>query len=245
MGLQRPHQHRTVHQPATRGRDARHAPSPRSAHPPSDGDSTGNSGISVLAAGDISSGGDVTGVTGHAVDISGGTDATDVVACGSSADGTEKPEGAFTSVAVDDGKHGHVESADKADVAVVSSGAAAGCASDLSSSSSLSVGRADLADRDSILGFCGNSVNASSDVHGDSDAAERPVPGERARRQSPACSGQAAQDVVPSLLEIQEALVQMEDKPGRFAGSRQWIGSYEVCLCLDFFYDVSLTPLLS
>ncbi|XP_076445627.1 ufm1-specific protease 1-like isoform X2 [Babylonia areolata] len=43
---------------------------------------------------------------------------------------------------------------------------------------------------------------------------------------------------VPSLLEIQKALVHMGDKHDHFVGSRQWIGSYEVCLCLDFFYGV-------
>ncbi|KAL8569348.1 hypothetical protein ACOMHN_014032 [Nucella lapillus] len=43
---------------------------------------------------------------------------------------------------------------------------------------------------------------------------------------------------VPSLPGIQRALVDMGDKPAHFVGSRQWIGSYEVCLCLDFFYDV-------
>ena len=43
---------------------------------------------------------------------------------------------------------------------------------------------------------------------------------------------------VPSILEIQNALVSMKDKPSRFSASREWIGSFEVCLCLDHFYDV-------
>ena len=33
---------------------------------------------------------------------------------------------------------------------------------------------------------------------------------------------------VPTLKQIQESLVQMEDKPQRFVGSRDWIGSFEV-----------------
>ncbi|XP_041452945.1 ufm1-specific protease 1-like [Lytechinus variegatus] len=43
----------------------------------------------------------------------------------------------------------------------------------------------------------------------------------------------------PTLREIQEALVAMQDKPESFVGSREWIGSFEVSLCLDFFHDVS------
>lgn len=42
---------------------------------------------------------------------------------------------------------------------------------------------------------------------------------------------------VPTLREIQEALVAMEDKPSSFIGSREWIGSFEICLCLDYFYE--------
>lgn len=42
----------------------------------------------------------------------------------------------------------------------------------------------------------------------------------------------------PSLPEIQQALVTMEDKPGSFAGSREWIGTFEAALVLDYFYDV-------
>ncbi|CAH0401336.1 unnamed protein product [Chilo suppressalis] len=43
---------------------------------------------------------------------------------------------------------------------------------------------------------------------------------------------------VPSILEIQETLVEMEDKPKSFLKSRQWIGSFEVCLVIDKYYDV-------
>ncbi|GFR61447.1 ufm1-specific protease 1-like [Elysia marginata] len=43
---------------------------------------------------------------------------------------------------------------------------------------------------------------------------------------------------VPRIGDIQSALVKMGDKSETFAGSKQWIGSFEVCLCLDYFYDV-------
>ncbi|KAJ8717139.1 hypothetical protein PYW08_005538 [Mythimna loreyi] len=43
---------------------------------------------------------------------------------------------------------------------------------------------------------------------------------------------------VPSIREIQEILVQLEDKPKSFLGSRQWIGSFEVCLVIDKLYDI-------
>ncbi len=43
---------------------------------------------------------------------------------------------------------------------------------------------------------------------------------------------------VPTLEEIQKALVAMEDKPSSFVKSKQWIGSFEVALCLDYFYDI-------
>ncbi|XP_066265816.1 ufm1-specific protease 1-like [Branchiostoma lanceolatum] len=42
----------------------------------------------------------------------------------------------------------------------------------------------------------------------------------------------------PTIPDIQRALVEMQDKPARFAGSRDWIGSVEVGLCIDYFYDV-------
>ncbi|XP_026741371.1 probable Ufm1-specific protease 1 [Trichoplusia ni] len=43
---------------------------------------------------------------------------------------------------------------------------------------------------------------------------------------------------VPSITEIQEILVQLEDKPKTFLKSRQWIGSFEVCLVIDKLYDI-------
>ncbi|KAM3960301.1 UFM1 specific peptidase 1 [Aphomia sociella] len=43
---------------------------------------------------------------------------------------------------------------------------------------------------------------------------------------------------VPSIREIQEVLVQLEDKPKSFSGSKQWIGSFEVCLVIDKLYDI-------
>lgn len=43
---------------------------------------------------------------------------------------------------------------------------------------------------------------------------------------------------VPSISEIQEILVQLEDKPREFLGSRQWIGSFEVCLVIDKLYEI-------
>ncbi|XP_035435310.2 ufm1-specific protease 1 [Spodoptera frugiperda] len=43
---------------------------------------------------------------------------------------------------------------------------------------------------------------------------------------------------VPSIREIQDILVQLEDKPLSFLGSRQWIGSFEVCLVIDKLYDI-------
>ncbi|XP_041842669.1 inactive Ufm1-specific protease 1 [Melanotaenia boesemani] len=43
---------------------------------------------------------------------------------------------------------------------------------------------------------------------------------------------------VPCLLDIQQALVAMGDKPKTFLGSRDWIGTFEASLVLDYFYDV-------
>ncbi|KAF7660090.1 hypothetical protein LDENG_00288760 [Lucifuga dentata] len=42
----------------------------------------------------------------------------------------------------------------------------------------------------------------------------------------------------PSLPEMQQALVSMGDKPGSFLTSREWIGTFEASLVLDYFYDV-------
>eukprot|EP00112_Aurelia_sp_Birch-Aquarium-sp1_P025186 Seg8248.1 transcript_id=Seg8248.1/GoldUCD/mRNA.D3Y31 product="Ufm1-specific protease 2" protein_id=Seg8248.1/GoldUCD/D3Y31 len=44
---------------------------------------------------------------------------------------------------------------------------------------------------------------------------------------------------VPSHTQIQEALVSVGDKPRNFIGSRQWIGSFEVGICLDQILKVS------
>ncbi|XP_053972680.1 ufm1-specific protease 1 [Hylaeus anthracinus] len=43
---------------------------------------------------------------------------------------------------------------------------------------------------------------------------------------------------VPSIRSIQEILVALEDKERSFIGSREWIGSFEVCLVLNHLYDV-------
>ncbi|XP_075165757.1 putative Ufm1-specific protease 1 [Haematobia irritans] len=43
---------------------------------------------------------------------------------------------------------------------------------------------------------------------------------------------------IPSLREIQEILVGIEDKPQRFIGSRDWIGALEVFYTVDTLYDV-------
>lgn len=44
---------------------------------------------------------------------------------------------------------------------------------------------------------------------------------------------------VPSHKKIQQALVAMNDKPSSFVGSSQWIGAFEISLCLDYFYGIS------
>lgn len=51
--------------------------------------------------------------------------------------------------------------------------------------------------------------------------------------------GQGQIPEVPSVPEIQKTLVKIGDKGQDFVGSKQWIGSVEVCLCLDTLYDVS------
>ncbi|CAF4809613.1 unnamed protein product [Pieris macdunnoughi] len=43
---------------------------------------------------------------------------------------------------------------------------------------------------------------------------------------------------VPSVPEIQTILVDLEDKPRSFFNSKQWIGSFEVCLVIDRLYDI-------
>ncbi|XP_040925809.1 inactive Ufm1-specific protease 1 [Betta splendens] len=42
----------------------------------------------------------------------------------------------------------------------------------------------------------------------------------------------------PSLPEMQQALVAVGDKPASFSGSRDWIGTFEASLVLDYLYDV-------
>uniref|UniRef100_A0A1L8DTK0 Probable Ufm1-specific protease 2 n=1 Tax=Nyssomyia neivai TaxID=330878 RepID=A0A1L8DTK0_9DIPT len=44
---------------------------------------------------------------------------------------------------------------------------------------------------------------------------------------------------IPSHYDIQEALVSIGDKPRAFLGSKQWIGSTEVSLCLEKFLNIS------
>lgn len=44
---------------------------------------------------------------------------------------------------------------------------------------------------------------------------------------------------VPSIREIQEILVEMQDKPESFLGSKQWIGSFEVAI-LCYVYSVPI-----
>lgn len=43
---------------------------------------------------------------------------------------------------------------------------------------------------------------------------------------------------IPTHADIQQCLVDLEDKPKSFVGSRQWIGSMEVSMCLQHFLDV-------
>ncbi|XP_024144468.1 inactive Ufm1-specific protease 1 [Oryzias melastigma] len=50
--------------------------------------------------------------------------------------------------------------------------------------------------------------------------------------------GGAERKAVPSLPEIQQTLVTVGDKPGSFAGSREWIGTVEGSLVLDLLYEV-------
>lgn len=43
----------------------------------------------------------------------------------------------------------------------------------------------------------------------------------------------------PSHREIQQALVDIGDKKPNFAGSKQWIGSFEVSMCLEHLLGVT------
>uniref|UniRef100_A0A8C6WWR6 UFM1-specific peptidase 1 (non-functional) n=1 Tax=Neogobius melanostomus TaxID=47308 RepID=A0A8C6WWR6_9GOBI len=44
--------------------------------------------------------------------------------------------------------------------------------------------------------------------------------------------------LAPSLPDMQRALVSLGDKPEHFSGSRDWIGTVEAALVLDYFYEV-------
>ena len=39
-------------------------------------------------------------------------------------------------------------------------------------------------------------------------------------------------------------LVDINDKPNTFVGSKEWIGSFEICLCLDQLYGVRIAIIL-
>jgi len=49
--------------------------------------------------------------------------------------------------------------------------------------------------------------------------------------------GQKQPGKVPSIPQIQEILVQLEDKNSKFKGSTDYIGSFEVCLVIDKLFD--------
>ena len=53
------------------------------------------------------------------------------------------------------------------------------------------------------------------------------------------CDIKSKLPTVPTLLNIQETLVNIGDKPSSFIKSREWIGSFEICLFLDHCYNVS------
>ena len=57
---------------------------------------------------------------------------------------------------------------------------------------------------------------------------------------STASAGTTAPVRVPSIPIIQQALVTMGDKPSTFLESKDWIGSFEVCIVIDHFYNVSI-----
>lgn len=44
---------------------------------------------------------------------------------------------------------------------------------------------------------------------------------------------------VPTITNIQETLVSLNDKPASFLGSKEWIGALEVFYTVDSLYDVS------
>ncbi|XP_014474432.1 PREDICTED: ufm1-specific protease 1 [Dinoponera quadriceps] len=51
-------------------------------------------------------------------------------------------------------------------------------------------------------------------------------------------SNESSKETVPSIDEIQKALVAVEDKDRTFIGSREWIGSFEVSVVLNQLYDI-------
>lgn len=44
--------------------------------------------------------------------------------------------------------------------------------------------------------------------------------------------------LLPSIPELQQILVDVGDKPASFINSKEWIGSFEISICLDVIYDV-------
>ena len=49
--------------------------------------------------------------------------------------------------------------------------------------------------------------------------------------------------IVPSIDEIQQILVRLEDKPVSFLGSNQWIGTCEAAMVLNELYEVKCDPI--
>lgn len=45
--------------------------------------------------------------------------------------------------------------------------------------------------------------------------------------------------IIPTHRDIQQCLVNIEDKPSSFVGSRQWIGSLELSYCLETLYGIN------
>lgn len=52
------------------------------------------------------------------------------------------------------------------------------------------------------------------------------------------CANGAKSKQVPSLREIQQALVTVGDKPGSFLASREWIGTFEAAVVIDQLFGV-------
>jgi hypothetical protein len=53
------------------------------------------------------------------------------------------------------------------------------------------------------------------------------------------CVADVSKRAVPTMAQMQSALVIMGDKPASFEGSRDWIGSFEVLLLLDHFLGIT------